>query len=149
MVINNLQYLESLLNSNSKRAKRSAKGARKIPLFKVAASLSAPEIVISPLTPEIYKMMVKLTRSVVESTKQFVRWQNGTCIMTPPQKISEDEDPVVFSFHSDVVGNQSIIGAISQLNSAITRTFTNLTKWLDTWKKYRPLWKVDKVSRRR
>lgn len=69
--------------------------------------------------------------------------------MTPPQKISEDEDPVVFSFHSDVVGNQSIIGAISQLNSAITRTFTNLTKWLDTWKKYRPLWKVDKVSRRR
>ncbi|KAJ3114591.1 Dynein heavy chain 10, axonemal [Phlyctochytrium bullatum] len=150
LVLNNLQHLESLLSTNPKRLKgrvmNTAKPKqRSTPLFRVSASLSAPEIIISPLSAEIYKMMVKFTRSIVDSTKQFHRWQNGTCIITPPQKVAEDEDPITFSFHSDVVSNQSIVAMISQLNGTITRTFANLNKWLDTWRKYRPLWRVDKV----
>ena len=90
-------------------------------------------------------MMVKLVRSIVDATKQFHRWQNGTCIPTPPQKVAEDEEPVVFSFHSDVVASQSIVSMIGVMNQTITRTFGDLNKWLDTWRKYRPLWKVDKV----
>lgn len=90
-------------------------------------------------------MMVKLTRSIIDSTKQFHRWKNGSCILTPPQKVTEDEEPIIFSFHSDILNNQSMVNTINQLNSTITKTFTNLNKWLDSWRKYRPLWKVDKV----
>jgi dynein heavy chain len=147
-----MQYLEGLLNSGAVRKSKNRLHTsafkikvRNSPLFKVSASLSAPEIVISPLATEIYKMMVKFTRSIIDSTKQFHRWQNGTCIITPPQKVVEDEDPIVFSFHSDIVANQAIVHMISQLNSTITRTFGGLNKWLETWRKYRPLWKVDKV----
>ncbi|KAJ3018931.1 Dynein heavy chain 10, axonemal [Thoreauomyces humboldtii] len=161
MVVNNMQLLDSFLStstSTNRRSKRGMAGAvggstttlfhktrRTTPLFKVSASLSAPEIVISPLSGEIYKMMVKLARSIVDSTKQFHRWMNGTCMITPPQKIAEDEDPVVFSFHSDVVSNQNIITMIGALNGTITKTFGNLNSWLESWRKYRPLWKVDKV----
>ncbi|KAJ3097104.1 Dynein heavy chain 10, axonemal [Phlyctochytrium planicorne] len=150
LVLRNLQYLEGLLNTTPKKGKTRTgtsgrPKARTVPLFRVSASLSAPEIVISPLSAEIYKMMVKFTRSLIDSTKQFHRWQNGTCIITPPQRVAEDEDPLIFSFHSDIVTNQSIVNMITQLNTTITKTFGNLNKWLDAWRKYRPLWKVDKV----
>ncbi|KAI9351727.1 dynein heavy chain, N-terminal region 1-domain-containing protein [Zopfochytrium polystomum] len=150
LVINNIQFLDSLLSSNAKKRPKikgpfRAARVRTLPLFQVSASLAIPEIVVSPLSAEIYKMLVKFARSIVESTKQFHRWMNGTCIITPPQKISEEEDPVIFSFHSDVVANQGIMAALAQLNSTISRAFTALNKWLDSWRKYRPLWKVDKV----
>lgn len=142
MVVTNLQFFESMLGNKTSKKRRVL---RKTPLFKVSASLSAPEIVINPLAPEIYKMMIKLTRSIVDSTRQFHRWQNGTCIITPPLKTADEEDPVIFSFHSDILNNQTMVAAITQLNSTITKAFGNLSKWLDYWRKYRPLWKVDKV----
>ncbi|KAI8814786.1 dynein heavy chain and region D6 of dynein motor-domain-containing protein [Cladochytrium replicatum] len=175
MVMSNMQYLESLLNSSSLRKGQSKKlprvagatdsaspattqtrsystiSTRKVPLFKVYASLSAPEIIISPLSGEIYKMMVKFARSLIDTTKLFHRWQNGTCIITPPQKIlgaksdGDEGEPVVFSFHSDVIVNPQIVQMISNFNGTISKTFGSLSKWLDTWRKYRPLWKVDKV----
>ncbi|KAJ3039942.1 Dynein heavy chain 10, axonemal [Rhizophlyctis rosea] len=149
MVLSNMQHLEALLSTNPIQKKSKPKSAkltrRTTPLFRVSAALSAPEIVIQPLSAEIYKMMVKLVRSIVDATKQFHRWQNGTCIPTPPQKVAEDEEPVVFSFHSDVVGSQSIVSMIGIMNQTITRTFGDLNKWLDSWRKYRPLWKVDKA----
>ncbi|KAJ3091388.1 Dynein heavy chain 10, axonemal [Quaeritorhiza haematococci] len=140
MVMNNLVQLERLLQVNQKKNKKfgkiqlkapgtafgqssssqSQQQQRLVPLFKVSAALSAPEIVITPLSGEIYKMMVKLTRSIVDATKQFHRWQNGTCIITPPQKVAEEEEPVVFSFHSDIVANQHIIQLIGQLNTVTT-----------------------------
>lgn len=150
LVINNLQYMDSLLTANSSKRPKiktafTTARARTLPLFQISASLSVPDIVVSPLSAEIYKMLVRFARSVIESTKQFHRWMNGTCIITPPQKVSEDEDPIVFSFYSDVVNNQAIISALSQLNGNISKAFTNLNKWLDSWRKYRPLWKVDKT----
>ncbi|KAI8847268.1 dynein heavy chain and region D6 of dynein motor-domain-containing protein [Chytridium lagenaria] len=125
LVLNNLQFLEGLLKPQPHQTSES------------------PDWAVLP--PAHVPMMVKFTRSIVDTTKHFHRWKNGTCIITPPQKVAEDEDPVIFSFHSDIVSHQGIITMISQLNGTITRTFGNLNKWLDTWRKYRPLWKVDKV----
>jgi dynein heavy chain len=153
MIINNMQILESLLTNNAPKKGKIKTGLpnkslkpRNAPLFKVQAILSAPEIVTSPVTSEIYKSMVKMTRALVDTSKQFHRWQNGSCIITPPQKMGEDdEEPYIFSFHSDIVNNQAIISLIGSLNTAMNKSFSNLSKYLDTWRKYRPLWKVDKA----
>ncbi|KAJ3134855.1 Dynein heavy chain 10, axonemal [Physocladia obscura] len=149
LLMNNLQFLEALLNHNLKKLRSSTHfakpKARAAPLFKVSASLSVPEIVISPLSGEIYKLIVKFARSLVDSTKQFHRWMHGTCIITLPQRIDDDQDPIIFSFHSDIVCNVAVIAMVSQLNNTVSKTFVNLNRWLDTWRKYRPLWKVDKV----
>nr|KAJ3423035.1 Dynein heavy chain 10, axonemal [Polyrhizophydium stewartii] len=155
MIINNLHYFENLLTPGGQTRTRAksklvptsklSKVARTVPLFKVAASLSAPEIVIAPMSQEIYKMMIKFVRSIVDSSKQFHRWLSGSCIIAPPQKVSDDEEPYVFSFHSDLVVNQSVIALVNSVNQTINKTFSDLHKWIDTWRKYRPLWKVDKV----
>ena len=149
MVYSNITYLQTML---CREVKKSGKGikvnnstAKKAPLFKVQASLSAPEIVVSPLSAEIHKSVTRLVRSVVEATRQFHRWQNGSCILCPPQQVGEDEEAVVFSFHPEVMASAQIGNAVNQLNQEIQRTFGGLGKWLDSWRKYRPLWKVDKV----
>ena len=54
------------------------------------------------LFSELGQFLPKLVKSFAESTRAFVRWMDGTCIETPPQFVSEDEDPVVFSFLSDL-----------------------------------------------
>ena len=48
-------------------------------------------------------------RSLVESTKVFVRWMDGTCIETAEQKGKNDEDePVLFTFYWDVAANPQV-----------------------------------------
>jgi dynein heavy chain len=144
--------MESLLSNSIKKPRnKSSQGSkvfkpRNAPLFKVQAILSAPEIVTVPSAPEIYKLMVKLTRGLVDTSKQFHRWQNGSCIITPPQKISDEDDPYVFSFYTDVVNNQMILNLVSNFNNTLSKSFSSLGRYLDTWRKYRPLWKIDKVA---
>ncbi|KAJ3359470.1 Dynein heavy chain 10, axonemal, partial [Kappamyces sp. JEL0680] len=149
MVINNLNLLESymLIGSQKGRIKGKAKvsAKRTLPLFKVTASLSAPEIIISPMTQEIFKMIFKFVRSIVDSSKCFHRWMNGTCIITPPQKVGDEEEMVTFTFYSDLITNNTILALVNSLSTNINRTFGEINKWVDVWRKYRPLWKVDKV----
>lgn len=152
MVLNNLNYLESLISNSSMKSKRSGKNAPKIvhalrdsPLFRVTASLLVPEIVITPQSNEMFKMMIKFIRSIIDSSKHFHRWMNGTCIITPPQKVNDEEEPVIFSFQTDLIASQSVIDQVVTLNTVLNRTFADIQKWLESWRKYRPLWKIDKV----
>jgi dynein heavy chain len=150
MMMQNMAYLEQLLGVPPvKKVRRRQPKIRQLPLFKVIASLSAPDIVVAPLSIEVHKMLQKYIKSLVDSAKLFHRWQRGTCIITPPQKTIEDEEPIVFSFHSDVVANPMITTMSNGLNSSIGRTFNSLAMYLDSWRRYRPLWKVDKVNNRR
>lgn len=153
MLINNLLLFESLLIEQPKNANVRLKGIPKnthafrgTPLFRVTASLLSPDIVITPLAPEMFKMVIKFIRSLVDSTKQFHRWMNGTCILAAPQKVSDDEDPVVFSFNSDLIASQGVIHMVTGLSVTINKVFADLHKWIDRWRKYRPLWKVDKTA---
>jgi dynein heavy chain len=106
----------------------------------------APEIVITPLTPEMFKMMIKLIRSIIDSSKFFHRWMNGTCIIAPPQKVNDEEEAVVFSFQSDLIASQGVISIVTSVCGTINKIFADLYKWIDKWRKYRPLWKVDKAA---
>jgi dynein heavy chain, axonemal len=153
MVMNNLNCMESLIANNPGKSKRPVKGAPNIvhqprdsPLFRLTASLLVPEIVITPQSNEMFKMMIKFIRSIIDSSKHFHRWMNGTCILTPPQKINDEEEAIIFSFQSDLVASQSVIALVVNLNVTINRAFADIHKWVDSWRKYRPLWKVDKVS---
>ncbi|ORZ35435.1 dynein heavy chain and region D6 of dynein motor-domain-containing protein [Catenaria anguillulae PL171] len=148
MLIHNMMYLASLMRISSRKLKKKLLQTRDTPLFKVSANLSAPEIVITPLATEIYKLLIKFVMSIVESTKEFYRWQACSCILTRPQRIASGQggDEVVsFSFFSDVSNNAAVVNTMVFLNQGIARCFAGIAKYLDTWRKYRPLWKVDKV----
>lgn len=89
-------------------------------------------------------MLAKVVKSVVESARTFVRWMHGTCIETPPQIVSEDEDPIVFSFYSDIIANPEVVNLVGVVTRTIAKTFGRVNTRLDAYRKYDQLWKMDK-----
>ena len=66
-----LTALKQLMGRISPKADGAvASGSRSNALFKVAAVLSAPEVHVSPPLPEINKVLAKLVKSIVESTRE-------------------------------------------------------------------------------
>ena len=85
---------------------------------------------------QVNKALGRLVRSLVESTKAFVRWMDGTCIETPEQAGLHDEDePILFTFYWDVAANPQVrtprmftfscdLGASQQMHSQGMLTFS-------------------------
>ena len=119
-------------------------GSKSFALFKVSAMLSAPEVHVSPPLPEINKVLAKIVKSVVESTHNFVRWMHGSCLETPPQTVTEDEDPYVFSFFNEITANPEVVALVSLVTRTIAKTFGRVNKHLDAYRRYDQLWKMDK-----
>jgi dynein heavy chain, axonemal len=91
-------------------------------LLQVRLSLSNPEVIVSPTIHDMSKLLTKVWRNIVESTKFFVRWMDGTCVETPEQRIGrEDEEQFVFSFFSDVQINPLVIKMILSLEQPIRK----------------------------
>lgn len=71
---------------------------------------------------------------------------NGTCIETSPQKIPGEDEPYIFSFFTDTSTNPEVIELVQTIQANMKNTITSLTRYLTKWKKYRSIWKVDKVN---
>uniref|UniRef100_A0A8D2LCC4 Dynein axonemal heavy chain 10 n=1 Tax=Varanus komodoensis TaxID=61221 RepID=A0A8D2LCC4_VARKO len=136
------QSLTNLVLKNLQNFNAAVVGNR--PLFQAETILSAPEIILQPNSVDIEKMCVHCIRDCVEITKLFVRWMHGTCIDCPPQQTGDDE-PVIFSFYSDISQNPLIIEQAILITQNMHKLLGNLTKYLNRWKRYRPLWKLDKA----
>lgn len=68
---------------------------------------------------------------------------NGSCIECPPQK-GEEEEIVILSFYNDISQNTQIMDQAVMIPQNIHRLLVNIMKYLQRWKRYRPLWKLDK-----
>jgi hypothetical protein len=135
LVLNGMDALLAMMQARSRERKdlaamvRVGAGAdRALPaLFKVRLSLSNPEILVSPTLQDMSKMLSKLWRNMVESTKMFVRWMHGTCVETPEQHVGgEDDEPFVYSFYNDVQMNPVIIKAILSLDNPIRKAVSSV-----------------------
>jgi dynein heavy chain len=146
MVTKALARLLELLSPREALTSSDAAGAARPPLFRVSAILAAPEVIVSPPLAEVNKLLSKLVRSIVESTRSFVRWMHGSCLETPPQQLGEDDEPVIFSYFSDVSANPEVRGLAAITTRAFERTFGRVNKQLDQYRKYDQLWKVDKAQ---
>ncbi|XP_060639849.2 dynein axonemal heavy chain 10-like [Anolis sagrei] len=118
--------------------------SRHTPLFQTETILSAPEILLQPNANEIEKMCMHCIRDCVDVTKQFVRWMHGTCIDCPPQQ-TPDNETVIFSFFNDISQNPLIIEQAILITQNMHKILSSLSKYLNRWKRYRPLWKLDKA----
>ncbi|KAG9351776.1 hypothetical protein JZ751_023027 [Albula glossodonta] len=140
-----LTKMESLImQTNTGKAKRMAQyyvywekkifNALTKMVVRVDTILSPPEIMLQPKNCEVYKLIMHCVGDCVESTKKFVRWMDGTCIECSPQVVESDDEPVVFSFYNDM----------SQVPQTVHRVLSSVGSYLNTWKRYRHLWKLDK-----
>lgn len=95
--------------------------------LQINVSLSNPEVLVSPTIADIAKILSKLWRNMVESTKLFIRWMDGTCIEAPEQRLGgEDEEPFVFSFYNDIQMNPLVIKAILGLDNPIRQAINSV-----------------------
>lgn len=74
----------------------------------------------------------------------FVRWMRGTCIECPPQHSGEDE-LVTFTFCSDVWQHPQINESAMMVSQNIKQLLHSLERYLNHWKRYRPLWERNKT----
>ncbi|PNH10671.1 Dynein-1-alpha heavy chain, flagellar inner arm I1 complex [Tetrabaena socialis] len=133
-------------NMVDERGKR-FEGERRPPLFKVTVSLQSVDVVVQPPMTEVNKALGRLVRSLVESTKAFVRWMDGTCIETPEQRgATDDDEPIVFTFYWDVAANPQVIKTMLQLNQSIQKAISSVNKYAESWRRHQSLWKTDKNS---
>uniref|UniRef100_H3BAL0 Dynein axonemal heavy chain 10 n=1 Tax=Latimeria chalumnae TaxID=7897 RepID=H3BAL0_LATCH len=132
MILKSLQFFNSTV-------------VRNVPLFQTETILSAPEIVLHPNPNEIYKLTVQSIRDCVETSKRFIRWMHGTCIDCTPQHVEGEDEPIIFSFFSDISQNPQIIEQAVSISQNIHKILLSLTKYLNQWKRYRTLWKLDKA----
>uniref|UniRef100_A0A452SER6 Dynein axonemal heavy chain 10 n=1 Tax=Ursus americanus TaxID=9643 RepID=A0A452SER6_URSAM len=131
LILKNLRSFNSLILGN-------------VPLFQTDTILTAPEIIFHPNASEINKLCVHCVRNCVDITKHFVRWMNGSCIECPPQK-GEEEELVIISFYNDISLNPQITEQAVMIPQNVHRILISLMKYLQKWKRYRPLWKLDKA----
>ncbi|XP_060580911.1 dynein axonemal heavy chain 10-like isoform X1 [Ruditapes philippinarum] len=133
LVLNNLKRFEIALRSEK-------------PLFQVETLLAAPDVVLHPQANEVYKLTLQCVRDCVECTKLFVRWMNGTCIECQPQKVEGEDELYQFTFFTDISVNNETIDTVQTIHYNIKNTLTNMQRYLNRWKKYRSIWKVDKQA---
>ncbi|KAM9822995.1 dynein axonemal heavy chain 10-like [Syngnathus typhle] len=132
MVLRNIKAFNSVLMGN-------------VPLFRVDAILSPPKILLQPKTNEISRTLIQCIKECVESTKEFVRWMNGTCMECPSQHI-EGDDFVTFSFFEEVCYHPQINECALAVSQNIQQIMLSVDQYLIHWKQYQPLWEKDNAT---
>ena len=106
------------------------------PLFKILVSLNGKELSLTPPLSEFDKILTKIVRNIVESGRSFVRWMFGTCLLTEPQILNEDDEPFVFSHYQDLISNPKINGMLDSVTKQLNDVFASTNQYLDEWRKY-------------
>lgn len=78
--------------------------------------------------------------------KLFVRWQHGTCVECPPQKIPGEDEPYIFSFMNDINEHPDVGEVISSILANIRGTLTSVRDFVQRWRRYRVIWRGDKAQ---
>lgn len=125
-------------------------------IIRVTASLIHAEIVKIPDPEEVVKMMHKIMRSIIESTKTCIRWMNGTCVeishIDIKKKDIKDDPKVViennFSFYTEIsnMRNQILTKARFAVVQGVNRTLAKLHKLLEYYQKFSDYWKLPKEA---
>ncbi|KAL8020331.1 putative AAA+ ATPase domain, dynein heavy chain region D6 P-loop domain-containing protein [Plasmopara halstedii] len=153
MIIASMTTLQALLNIHTKDMNNASlvMGEAKFkrpPLCKVKATMHGKEIIVTPSLSDMYKYLSKCVKHIVESAKAFIRWMHGTCRETAPLVVNEDEEPIMFTFYSDISQNPYVIKMTLSLNQEIHKVFNIVNRYLDSWRRYDTVYNLWNTKRR-
>jgi dynein heavy chain len=81
MIVKSMSMVEAPLNIGFISGSDRTNATPWPPLRKVKCSLNGKDIVMSPPLTDIYKYLNRYMKHMIESTKAFVRWKRGICVM--------------------------------------------------------------------
>ena len=136
--------LSKLINHNLKGFNRDIMADQQ--LFQVETLLAAPDIVLHPPANELNKLFLQNLRDCIEGTRVFTRWMSGTCLETPPQKVDGEDNLINFTFFSDIAQNSDTKNYFNAAQTNFQKKLASMSQYLNKWKKYRKVWKVDKSA---
>jgi dynein heavy chain len=70
---------------------------------------------------------------------------NGTCKECQPVKSEGQDETYLYTYYSDVVNCLEIRDLAAQIQTNVQKSVQNMKRYLTRWKKYKSLWKSDKV----
>lgn len=79
------------------------------------------------------------------SANYFPRWMNGSCKECQPVKAEGQDEAYLYTFFPDVVNRPEMRDLAAQIHNNVQKTVTNMKRNLLRFKKYKTLWKADKV----
>ena len=69
----------------------------------------------------------------------------GSCIEAPPQSVPGQDEPVRFTFFSDVSVHPEVNEMGLHVKEAVSCGLSQLVAHASTWKKFKLLWRMNKV----
>lgn len=121
---------------------------RRAPVCKIKATMNGKDIIVTPSLSDMYKYLSKSVKHIVESAKAFIRWMHGTCRETEPLVGNEDDEPILFTFYSDISQNPYVLKLTLSLNQEIHKGFNIVNKYLDSWRRYDMVYNLWNTKRR-
>jgi dynein heavy chain len=70
---------------------------------------------------------------------------NGSCKECQPVKAEGQDEAYLYTYFPDVVNRPEMRDLASQIHSSVQKTVQNMKRSLIRFKKYKTLWKADKV----
>ena len=127
LIIRNLcQFLEHLFH-------------RSTTLFLVNVVLESSRIKLQPTLDELLNLIRRNAHHLIESTKYFLRWLDGTCISCPV--IANDID---LTFYFDIQKHPDIQHLFRSVRSSASNLVAHINRSLHRLLTLNDLWKVDK-----
>ena len=106
------------------------------PICEVKATMNGRDVGLSPNLSDLSKYFRRIVKNVVESSKNFTRWNDGSCIISEPIHMGDFEPVYVHSFHEDICINPLVAQMQLKLNTFIQQAFENVNKYLLGWTAY-------------
>eukprot|EP00644_Phytophthora_capsici_P007267 jgi/Phyca11/16825/fgenesh1_pg.PHYCAscaffold_22_\ len=144
MIIASMTTFQALLNVHTK----DISSAISIMGQGEGATMNGKDIIVTPSLSDMYKYLSKSVKHIVESAKAFIRWMHGTCRETAPLVVNEDEEPITFTFYSDISQNPYVIKMTLSLNQEIHKVFNIVNRYLDSWRRYDTVYNLWNTKRR-
>ena len=104
------------------------------PICKVKAVYAGKDIVLNPPISELSKYFFRIVKNLVESAKAFIRWNQGSCIISGTISMGDYEPPFNFTFYDDISRNPCISKIATDIGTGIQSILGEVEKYLSSWK---------------
>ncbi|TPP65485.1 Dynein heavy chain 10 axonemal [Fasciola gigantica] len=116
------------------------------PIFYIDVMLVNSDVVLYPVSADLYKWMTQTLRGCVESCRYFLRWKHGTCEPCPAIR-SEGDEMITFNYVHELERCPELREPDAAFNQRVQLLNRNVVDFLKRLARYSILWHQDKSKR--
>ncbi|KAG5441844.1 Dynein heavy chain 10, axonemal [Clonorchis sinensis] len=115
------------------------------PIFYIDVLLVNSDVVLYPVSADLYKWMMQTLRGCVESCRYFIRWKHGTCEPCPTIR-SDGDELVSFNYVTELERCPELREPDAAFNQRVQHLNRNVMEFLKRLARFSVLWHQDKQN---